>query len=146
MTRKSSSLALGSLLALAVSATVLTAWAWTEKGPFSATIHGHEFKGAEVQGADDCSVSVKIKFVAPPDKYHHGKSSLNYYRFRARVRLAEGKQILSKVFGNGAPGTRQYEFSYDTGPEGCWGKQPHKILNVDVEGCNARGCRVKAFE
>ncbi len=146
MPRVSSSLVQGSLLALAVSTGALSAWAWTEKGPFSATIHGHEFQSAEVEGGNDCSLSVKIRFVAPPDKYKHAKQSLNYYRFRARVKLSEGKQAISKIFGNGSPGTRQYQFTYDTGPEGCWSKQPHKIFDVDVEGCNARGCRVKAFK
>jgi hypothetical protein len=146
MTRMTSSLVLGSLAALAVSAAALSARAWTEKGPFSATIHGHEFQTAEVDGGDDCSVSVKIRFVAPADKYRRPNRSLNYYRFRARVRFADGKQAVSKVFGNGEPGKRIYQYNYDTGPEGCWSKQPHKILNVDIEGCNARGCRVRAFK
>jgi hypothetical protein len=146
MTRMTSSLVLGSLAALAVSAAALSARAWTEQGPFSATIHGHEFQKAEVEGGDDCSVSVKIRFKAPADKYRRPHPELNYYRFRARVRFADGKQAVSKVFGNGEPGKRIYQYNYDTGPEGCWSKQPHKILDVDIEGCNARGCKVRAFK
>ena len=146
MTRANPQALVGALGALAIMAGALTARAWTQKGPFSATIHGHEFQSAEVTGGDGCSVSVRLRFQAPPEKYRHHAAAMNVYRFRARVELSEGKLVLSRVFNNREPGARSYQFTYDTSAEGCWSRQLHKLVNVDVEGCHSRGCRVKDFK
>jgi hypothetical protein len=146
MTRLSSRAVMGALVALGITAGALSARAWTQKGPFTATIHGHEFQSAEVAGGDDCSLSVTLRFDAPPDKYQRKNPVSNVYRFRARIQLSEGKQILSRAFNNRQPGARSYHFTYDTTSEGCWGKRPHKLANVDIEGCRGQGCRVVEFK
>lgn len=118
---------------------------WTSEADVSVTVNGHSFHHARVEGAG-CNVSVTLSFDAPDKGYSDPKNLVrNYHQFRARVRFAKGQTVTSKVFGNKAAGERTYSFTDDTSADGCWSKQPGKLVKVDVIGCRQRGCDVGAF-
>lgn len=120
------------------------ALAWTSASPFSAKIHNHDFNHVAVHD-EACVVKTKLKFVAPEAQYQDDAAVRNYYRFKARTRFASGKKALSPVFFSQRPGTHEFEFSFDTATEGCWGKSEQKVIGVDVEGCRGRNCTVEPF-
>jgi hypothetical protein len=117
---------------------------WTQKLMISATVHGHAFDKIEITN-QDCALEVKLGFDAPPAAYE-GKSAVrNYYRFRARVELAD-HVVRSGVFSNDRPGRRSIRYIHDTSGEGCWAKQVQKLRLVHIEGCRNRNCRVPVLE
>ena len=115
------------------------ALAWSQKVPFGVKVHDHALHDVELSAAD-CSITYKLFFTAPAEGYSSGAANRNYYLFRSRIKLQSGKRITVPVFGNAGPGERVYERSYDTSGEGCWAKEPQKLLGVDVEACRSRGC------
>lgn len=128
------------------AALVLTsslALAWTRSAEFEARVHGHAFTKVSLESAD-CSLRYKLEFAAPPEAYP--KTGIGYYRFHARIRLDEGRSIVTNVFGNRTPGKRTFTGELDTTAEGCWAKEPRKLFGVDVEGCRGRACVPDRFE
>lgn len=115
------------------------ALAWGQKAPFGVKVHEHAVHDVELAG-NDCAIAYKLFFSAPADGYASRAENRNYYLFRTRIKLQSGKQLTPPVFGNAGPGERVYEQSYDTSAEGCWAKEPQKLLGVDVEACRGRGC------
>jgi hypothetical protein len=119
---------------------------WTSEADVGVTVSGHSFHHAKVEG-NGCTVSVKVLFDAPEKGYSDPKNVVrNYHRFRARVRLAKGQFVASKIFSNTSPGERTYSFEDDTTAAGCWSKDPGKLVKLDVIGCRGRGCDVGSFE
>ena len=139
------------IVSLAVAATFATgaradAAAWSDEAPVEIHVNGHEFHKVHVDG-HGCSVSVRLYFDAPEKGYADPRNRVrNYQRFRARVKFARGEAVESRVFSNTAPGERTYDFDADTTPDGCWSKQPDKVVKLDVIGCRGRGCDLGAFE
>lgn len=125
------------LLALVASPTV--ALAWSQKAPFGVKVHDHALHDVEL-AATDCSITYKLFFTAPSEGYSSRAENRNYYLFRTRIKLQSGKTITAPIFGNAGPGERVYEKRYDTTGDGCWAKEPQKLLGVDVEACRNRGC------
>jgi hypothetical protein len=120
-------------------ATSAVALAWSQKVPFAVKVHDHALHDVELS-ATDCSLTYKLFFSAPAAGYDSRAENRNYYLFRTRIKLQSGKRVTVPVFGNAGPGERVYERSYDTSGEGCWAKEPQKLLGVDVEACRNRGC------
>lgn len=108
-------------------------------------VHEHVFDRVHVE-SKGCAVTAKLHFSAPEAGYRSGTRERDYHRFRARIRLTEGRTLESPVFGNPKPGRRLYTFTYDTTAEGCWAEQQHKLQGVDVEACRGRRCVPKTFE
>ena len=131
-----------SILALVGSPAL--AFAWSQKAPFGVKVHDHALHDVELS-ATECSLNYKLFFSAPAAGYASGAANRNYYLFRARIKLQSGKRIELPIFGNAGPGERVYEKSYDTSGEGCWAKEPQKLLGVDVEACRNRGCTPDAL-
>ena len=134
-------------LVIAQAATVLAAdGAWSSEADVSVRVNGHSFHHARVDG-QGCGVSVKLFFEAPESGYSDPKNRVrNYHLFRARIKLAKGQVVTSKLFGNSGAGERTYSFDEDTSAEGCWAKEPGKLVKVDVIGCRGRSCDVGSFE
>jgi hypothetical protein len=130
---------LRSLSILALVGWPAVALAWSQKVPFGVRVHDHALHDVELT-ATDCSLGYKLFFSAPADGYSSRAGNRNYYLFRARIKLQSGKTITVPIFGNAGPGERVYERSYDTSGEGCWAKEPQKLMGVDVEACRSRGC------
>ena len=134
------------LAACAGAALVFTsslALAWTRSAEFEARVHGHAFTKVSLESAD-CSLRYELQFAAPPEGYP--KTGTGYYRFHARIRLDEGRSIVTKVFANRTPGKRTFTGELDTTADGCWAKEPRKLFGVDVEGCRGRACTPDPFE
>jgi len=123
----------------ALFASPAVALAWTQKAPFGVKVHGHAVHDVELSG-NGCSLDYKVFFSAPADGYSSRAENRNYYLFRTRIKFQSGKTVTPPVFGNSGPGERVYERGYDTTGEGCWAKEPQKLLGVDVEACRNRGC------
>jgi hypothetical protein len=134
-----------SRFALLLLASPALALAWTSASPFSATVHGHEFKRVEVRD-EDCSVKTTLEFTAPEAGYRENAAIRNYYRFKARARFASGKVATSPTFFSQKPGTHRFEFNFDTSAESCWARAEQKIIGVDIEGCRGKGCTVEPFQ
>lgn len=128
----------------AVACCPALALAWTSGSPFSATVHNHTFSRVDAE-SDECSIKAKLQFTAPAEQYREPNAVRNYYRFKARLRFASGKQAASPIFFSKKPGNHSFSFSADTTAEGCWSKNEQKIIGVDVEGCRGQGCTVRAF-
>lgn len=118
------------------------AGAWKRQAEIGARVHGHAFHHVSVE-TDECRVRVRLDFNAPPEAYP--KSGRGYYRFKARIKLTEGRAVVTPVFGNGAPGQRSYTATWDSSAEGCWAKEEHKLIGVDVEGCRGKTCTPQDF-
>src|SRR5215471_18897958 len=119
---------------------------WSSEADIGVTVNGHAFHHARIDG-NGCAISVRLSFDAPEKGYSDPKNVVrNYHLFRARVRLAKGQTVTSKIFGNSAPGERTYSFTEDTSAAGCWSREPGKIVKLDVIGCRGRSCDVGSFE
>ena len=119
---------------------------WTSEADVGVTVSGHSFHHAKVEG-DGCSVKVSVSFDAPEKQYSDPKNVVrNYHRFRARVRLAKGQFVASKIFSNTSPGERTYSFEDDTSGAGCWSREPGELVKLDVIGCRGKNCDVGSFE
>lgn len=132
---------------LAASGAALAADApWSSEADVSVTVNGHSFHHARIDG-DACKATVRLVFDAPEKGYSDPKNTVrNYHRFQARVRLAKGQTLTSRVFSNTAPGERSYTFEEDTGGAGCWSREPNKLVKVDVIGCRGKGCDLGSFD
>lgn len=119
--------------------------AWTSGSPFSAKVHQHEFARVDAKN-EGCKVQAKLSFTAPESAYREPAAVRNYYRFKARIRFASGKNALSPTFFSKKPGNHSFIFEHDTTSEACWGKAEQKIIGVDVEGCRGKGCTVQPFK
>ena len=136
----------GLLVLLAATTTGVVAYGWEKDADFRASVHDHVFSRVVARGDGSCSVHFKLSFQAPSSAYSAPEPGRNYYRFRAKVDLSERHTVLSPQFANNKPGRRMYQWYHDTSSDGCWGKELHKVFNVDVEGCRNRNCRVRPFE
>lgn len=135
---------LGASIVGALVASPLLAWAWSQGAMINVKVHEHVFDRVHVE-TQDCSVTAKLHFSAPEQGYTSGARERDYHRFKARIKLTEGRSLVSPVFGNPRAGRRLYTFTYDTAPEGCWAKEPHKLQGVDVEACRGRRCEPQPF-
>lgn len=131
-------------IAIGVLLVAAPALAWVFEIQFGATVNGHKFDRIKAEG-NECALSVKLWFDAPADEYASKAKNRNYHRFKARVLFQNGKAVVSPVFGNAAPGKRAYTFKVDTSGEACWAKEKTAVKDIDIEGCRARGCKVKEF-
>jgi hypothetical protein len=115
------------------------ALAWNQKALLGTRVHEHAMHSVELE-AQGCALTYKLSFSAPADGYVSRAANRNYYLFRTRIKFHGGKRITVPVFGNAGPGERVYERTYDTGGEGCWAKEPQRLMGLDVEACRSRGC------
>lgn len=97
---------------------------------------GHEFKSATIQNGyadkgDLCTIYATVMFTAPYDEY---------LRFQAKITMSNGAWIKSPVFFNDRAGNREYNFSYNTANDGCWGGQQHYTGNLNVAACRGVDC------
>ena len=120
------------------------ALAWVFEIQFGATVNDHKFHRIKAEG-NECALKVKLSFTAPEREYDSRAKNRNYHRFKARVLFQNGKAIVTPVFGNSAPGKRAYTYTHDTSGEACWAKEKTAVKDIDIEGCRARGCKVKEF-
>jgi len=134
---------LGPLAALALVTASATALAWSHQASFETHIHGHAFSRVTLENSD-CALTVRLFFDAPEAAYKN--EARNYYRFHARIKLDDGRAILTRVFSNSAPGARAYTYVDDTKPDGCFAKTEHEIRGIDVEGCRGVGCTPEPFK
>jgi hypothetical protein len=134
-------------VAVAVCGTALaTDTSWSNEADVSVNVSGHFFHHARVD-ANGCKVSVHVLFDAPEKGYSDPKNHVrNYHRFRARVRLAKGQTVTSRVFANTVAGERSYSFDEDTTGAGCWAREPNKLVKLDVIGCRGQGCDLGSFD
>jgi hypothetical protein len=122
-----------------------SAWAWSDQASFETHIHGHEFSRVTLESSE-CQLKVRILFDAPEAAYKNEAPARNYYRFHARIKLDDGRGIITRVFYNTAPGARAYSYVLDTAADSCFAKQEHKIRGIDVEGCRGTGCTPEPFK
>jgi hypothetical protein len=129
----------GSALAVAGDA------GWSQKVPTGVTVHEHSFEKLEAT-ASGCDFEVKLTFDAPAGAYADKKNLVrNYYIFRARVRLDDGRAVDTNLFFNRTPGKRLYTYRLDTTSDGCWTKEKRKVVKLDVEACRGKRCKVEDF-
>jgi hypothetical protein len=120
--------------------------AWSDEADVGVRVNGHEFHHVSVQG-HDCTLTVHVAFDAPDKGYGDPKNTVrNYHRFQARVKLAKGQTVDSPVFSNTTPGAHTFTFDHDTAADGCWVKEPNKVVKLDVIGCRGKGCDLGQFE
>jgi hypothetical protein len=115
------------------------AFAWDQKALLGTRVHEHAMHSVELE-AQGCALAYKLSFSAPADGYASRAMNRNYYVFRTRIKFHGGKKVTVPVFGNAGPGERVYERTYDTTAEGCWAKEPQRLMGLDVEACRNRGC------
>jgi len=115
------------------------ALAWNQKALLGTRVHEHAMHSVELE-AQGCALAYKLYFSAPADGYASRATNRNYYLFRTRIKFHGGKRISVPVFGNAGSGERLYERTYDTTGEGCWAKEPQRLMGIDVEACRNRGC------
>ena len=111
---------------------------WIDSGDTTnpLIVLGHEFKTATIQNGysdrgDLCVIYATVAFSAPYD---------DYLRFQAKITMSNGAWVKSPVFSNDRAGSREYTFSFDTGPDGCWGGQSHDAGNLHVAACRGVSC------
>ena len=121
------------------------AFGWTERAPFGARVHKHEFSSVLLSN-EGCTLKTRLFFDAPEEAYKDEIASKNYYRFHARIRLDDSHSVITRVFHNDAPGAREYDYDEDTTSAGCWAKTEAHARGVDVEGCRGRGCKPEPFK
>ena len=138
--RQASALAMTALLL-----TPLAALGWKQGADFETRIHGHEFARVTLE-SEQCDVKVRVLFNAPEDGYKSEAPARNLYRFHARIKLDDGRAVMSRVFSNSAAGWRAYTYTLDTKPDGCWAKDERKVQGIDIEGCRGAGCKPEPFK
>jgi hypothetical protein len=121
------------------------AFAWNQQASFETRVHGHEFYRVRVE-TNQCELTMRVLFTAPEAGYKHELPEKNVYRFRARLKLEDGRNVVTRIFSNSSPGTRGYTHVLDTTADACWAKLEHKIRGVDIEGCRGSGCTPEPFE
>jgi hypothetical protein len=121
------------------------AFAWSQQANIETRVHGHEFYRVSVE-TNQCELRLRVLFSAPAAGYEHEAPARNFYRFRARLQLDAGRDVVTRIFSNSAPGTRGYTYVLDTAAQGCWAEQKHPIRGVDIEGCRGAGCTPEPFK
>lgn len=129
-------------LVLAMTTLSGLALAWKRQASIDVGVHAHRFTKVLVENTE-CTLRYRLDFSAPPEAYAKTKHP---HRFRARLKLEDGRFVTSPVFDNRTPGDRAYTQTYDTSAEGCWASREHKLFGVDVEGCRGQGCTPDAFD
>ena len=122
--------------------TSLAAGAWTRKVKLGVSVHNHQFWETWVQG-DECTAQITLRFRAPEAGYQARSKVANYYRFKARLELDNGREIESRIFFNRKPGARMYRFDHDTTADGCWAKKRRSLRRLNVDACRGKGCTPK---
>lgn len=120
------------------------AWGWGSSVLFSASVWNHKFSEVSVE-SKDCSVTVRVKYDAPPSAYKSELSGMNHYRFRARARFASGAKAEGPVFASTKAGPGLHSFSFDSG-QACWAREKQSLVAMDVEGCRGDTCQVEPFK
>ncbi len=136
------------VLAAAVALTVLIAGeagAWEAEAEFQATVNQHVFDKIKVS-TTGCEAEFKIYFDAPTQMYSDDAPVRNHHRFRARVKMSDGRTVLTNNFYNDTAGKRMYVYRVDSTNDGCWAKKPHRLRKVDVNGCRNRRCPIQPFQ
>jgi hypothetical protein len=123
----------------------ITALGWTQGVDFETHVHDHEFHRVQVD-SDGCDLKVRLVFNAPEAGYKSESPARNFYRFKARLKLDEGRSVETRVFSNSAPGARAYTYVASTAADGCWAKAERKLRAIDVEGCRGAGCTPEPFK
>jgi hypothetical protein len=108
-------------------------------------VHGHEFERVVVE-SEECKVHYRLYFSAPDDGYKSATPRRNVYLFRSRIDFLDGKMATVPVFANRAPGERVYKNTFDSTGEGCWAKDPQKVVGVKVEACRGDGCKPQPIQ
>lgn len=119
--------------------------AWRASAPFRATVNKHVFDKVKVV-TDGCDARFTIYFDAPKEMYSDDAPVRNHHRFRARIKLSDGRTVTTNRFYNDKAGKRMYVYRLDTSADGCWAKQEHQLRKVDVNGCRNKKCRIQPFE
>ena len=133
------------LVGAALLAVPATALGWSQHANFETHIHTHNFSRVTLE-SNECALKVEILFDAPEAAYKNESPARNFYRFHARIKLDDGRTILTRVFYNSAPGARAYTYVEDTKPDGCFAKEERKIQGIDIEGCRGAGCTPDPFK
>ncbi len=134
-------LSLGAALLLSAAASA----AWSSKVSLNAKVHDHRFDRVALSG-DGCNVTVKLSFNAPPKAYASKAKNRNSYLFKGRVKLKNGKELVTDVFRSSSPARRGWTQSFDTNADECWGKEKMQAVDVKVVGCRGRHCAVPDFD
>jgi hypothetical protein len=134
------------LLGAGILLAPMAAFGWSERASFETRIHGHDFSKVALESSGQCALKVQVRFDAPANGYESESAARSFYRFHVRTKLEGGRALVTRAFSNSAPGARTYTYVHDTSADGCWAKQPQKIIGIDVEGCRGAGCTPKAFE
>lgn len=119
--------------------------AWWDSAPLGVKVHEHAFHRVSANGVG-CAVRVRLYFDAPQASYRESAAGRNHYRFRAELKLSGGKRVVSEVFHNTEAGPRVFAFSHDSGADGCWAEEEHKLRKVDVHACRGERCTPENFE
>jgi hypothetical protein len=119
--------------------------AWWQSADVGVQVHEHAFHRLTANGVG-CQVRVRLYFDAPHAAYRDAAPPRNRYRFRAEVKLSDGKRFVSEVFDNTEAGPRVFAFSHDTGDQGCWAETEHKLRKLDVHACRGELCTPEVFE
>ncbi|MEZ4226600.1 MAG: hypothetical protein R3B13_36975 [Polyangiaceae bacterium] len=118
---------------------------WSADTPVNVRVNQHTFDRLIVK-AKACEVSVKIKFDAPAKAYDSGAKRRNHYLFRARIKLKDGKELVSEVFRSSSASRRTYSQTFDTSGDGCWSEAKNPPMDLNVVACRGWNCKVPDFE
>lgn len=118
---------------------------WSTDTGVNVRVNDHTFDRLIVN-AKGCEVSVKIKFDAPSKAYESRAKQRNHYLFRARIKLKDGKELVSELFRSSSAARRTYSQTFDTAPDGCWSEKKHPPIDLDVAACRGKRCKVPDFK
>jgi hypothetical protein len=134
------------LLGLSVPGTL--AWAgasWWDEAKLVVQVHEHAFGRVTVNRVG-CQLRARLYFDAPAAAYSAADAARNHYRFRAELKLAEGRRVVSEVFDNAEVGARVFAFTHDTSSQGCWAEREHELRKLDVHACRGPRCTPEVFQ
>jgi hypothetical protein len=116
---------------------------WSNEATPTVRVHEHTFDKVGIE-ADGCTLALRLHFDAPAVGYGDSRNpGRNEYRFAADVQLKNGEKLTTPEFINRKAGRRLYRKEFDTTTDGCWAKQPNKIIKLDVDACRGHGCAVE---
>jgi hypothetical protein len=117
---------------------------WWDEAKLTVLVHEHPFGRVTVNRVG-CQLRARLYFDAPASAYRAPDVARNHYRFRAELKLAEGRRFVSEVFDNTEAGARVFAFTHDTASQGCWAEQEHKLRKLDVHACRGARCTPELF-
>ncbi len=132
-----------SLFALACLFCAANADAWEKRAPLTVKVHQHHFHEVRVS-AQECTLSVLVRFEAPENKYAAGNPVADYYRFRPRLEMSDNMRVDGPIFFNRKPGRRMFRFEHDTSNAGCWAKKRRSLRRVEIDACRGQRCTPKS--